>query len=296
MLRLLPIALLASALGACDGPTYTQERVSNQELAAMVAGPLDLAERGDLSGAQREFETLLKRSRPEEESDLLTAFGVGLHSLGDAEEDDPYRRASIPYLERSVPAAIRRFGSGHPEVALALNTYADALRSLSPDDPPRQVDQAYARAFAIRERTLGRINAETLFALFRLAQVQGLPSRTGGDPARIERAAAMFRAVIQGREANPDQPSSESAENVRLSLVEMYVRNRDMAKAVEVARTTELVDARRNWRCDVGIGRAAIAAALKEKGRHEEAEAALDPETPPPPACLADEPHRRTFK
>lgn len=290
------VALMALALLACGGPSATQDRLSPTEMEAMVAGPLEIARGGDLPGAQRAFEALLAKSDPGQAADLLTAFGVGLYVEGAGEADGlRFRRASVPYLERAVPAAEQRFGPNHPETALALNTYADVLRTLSPRDPPREADRAYARAHAIREKALGPDNAETIFALFRLAQVKGLPSRTGGDPARIAEAAEMFRAVIRAREKNADpDPRAGTPENARLSLVEMYVANGRMAEAVATARTTELVDQRRNWQCDIGPGRAAIAAVLRERGRTEEAEAALHPPPSPPPDCLADWPFLRT--
>ncbi len=297
--RCLPI-LIALALAACvsQSPTPTQDRLSPAELEAMVAEPLEAARAGDLPGAQRAFEALLARSDVEQAPDLLSAFGVGLYSQGAGDWDsdgERFRRASVPYLERAIPATEKRFGPDHPEVALALNTYGDVLRALSPEDPPRQADSAYARAYAIREKTLGRGNAETLFVLFRLAELKGLPSRTGGDPARIAEAADMFRAVIRGREANPDpDPRAGTPENVRLALIEMYVGNGRTAEAVAVARTTELVDENRNWRCDVGPGRAAIAAVLRERGRTEEAKAALNPPADPPAGCLFDPPFLRT--
>jgi tetratricopeptide (TPR) repeat protein len=291
MARLFPlIAALAVATAACGPPkpTYTKDRLPNDRMAEMVAAPLALAESGDLAGAQREFEAQLARSGPQEAPDLLTGFGVGLYLKGLEKDSEPLMRAALPYLERAIPAATARFGDGHPEMALALTTYADALRKLSPRDPPRRADEAYQRAYHIRARTLGPNNAETLYSLARLAQVRGLPSRTQGDPARIEKAADLFQAVIRGREANPDQPDYEPAENARFALIEMYVANGQLDKATAIARTSEAVTRPREVRCDIGPARVAVAAALREAGRNAEAAATLNPPERPPPECLFD--------
>jgi hypothetical protein len=291
MVRIVPlIAALAAASAACGSakPTYTKDRLSNERMAEMVAAPLARAEAGDLAGAQREFEAQLARSGPQEAPDLLTGFGLGLYIHGLENDSPPLMRSALPYLERAIPATATRFGAGHPEMALALTTYADALRKLSPQDPPRSADDAYARAYRIRARTLGRSNAETLYSLLRLAQVRGLPARTGGDPARIEQAAALFRAVIRGREANPDQPEYEPAENARFALIEMYVANGQMDKATAIARASDAVTRPREAKCDIGPARVAVAAALKEAGRNAEAAATLNPPQPPPPECLFD--------
>ena len=299
MVRLVPLlAAVAAATTACGSPepTYTKDRISNERLLQMVEQPLARAEAGDLAAAQRQFEAQLERSRPQDAPDLLTAFGVGLFTRGLETDSEPLLRAAVPYLERAVPATAGRFGPEHAETALALTTYADALRKLSPDDPPRAADEAYARAYRIRARTLGTGNAETLYSLLRLAQVKGLASRTGGDPARIAEAAALFEAVVRGREANPHQPESESPENARFALIEMYVANGRIEEATEVALTSEAVTGRRNVRCDIGPARVAVAAALRRKGRNADAETTLNPPSPPPPECLFDPTFRRATR
>jgi hypothetical protein len=292
MARVVPlIAALAVATAACGSakkPVYTKDRLSNDRMAEMVAAPLARARAGDLPAAQREFEAQLARSRPADSPDLLTGFGLGLYMQGLEEDSVPFMRAGLPYLQRAVPATAARFGAGHPETALALTTYADALRKLSPQDPPAQAEEAYVRAYHIRARTLGPNHAETLYSLFRMAQVRGLPSRTEGDPARIEKAAALFKAVVRGREANPEQPDYEPAENARFALIEMYVANGQVDKATAVARTSEAVTRPREVRCDIGPARVAVAAALKEAGRNEEARITLNPPQLTPGECLFD--------
>lgn len=226
MPRLLPSLALALALAACGPPPLTQDRLSPVKMSEIVEGPIGHAQAGDIPRAKREFEALLAGSGPSAEPDLLTAFGIGLFTLGSGSEEEGqrYRRESLPYLERAVAAARWRFGGSHPETALALATYGDALKSIAPGDPPRQVDRLFAEAYQIRIRTLGPGNRETVAALLQLARVSGLPSRTGGDPGRIAEAGKMYEKAIRGLEANRD-PYSPTPESIRSELRRIYADN-----------------------------------------------------------------------
>jgi hypothetical protein len=249
----------------------------------MVAAPVAKITTDGLDEAAREFEAQLARAPDADKGDLLTAFGIAVYRLGLYGEDDALRRASLPYLERAIPATAARFGAVHPETALAVHTYADALRELAPDDPPRHVDALYQQAYDIRVRTLGAGHLETLALLLRIAQVKGLPTRTGGDPARIEEAAALFEQVARGREANPDQPGYESAEDARIAMIRMYVLNGAVAKAASVALAADARLAPDDRGCGTPPHRAAFRSALAAAGR--EAEADADAAAEPPASC-----------
>jgi hypothetical protein len=220
------LSVLVLMLSACGSPPRTQDRMPPERMQELVAAPLAYARAGNLPRAQREFEALLERSGHEMRADLLTAFGVTLFTL-DVDEEAAgirLRRAALPYLQRAIPATAERFGNEHPEVALALNTYGDALREVSPGDPPRQVDEAYEEAHRIRVDALGPRNPETVYALLRLAQVRGLPSRVAGDSARIAEVGRMYDEVIRGLEFNRD-PNSPQPEQVRSEKLQMLERN-----------------------------------------------------------------------
>ena len=288
--RSLPALALAFAfamtLAACGPPPLTQDRMTLEQRQALVAAPLRKAKGGDVAGAQRAFEVLLARSDPGKSSDLLTAFGIGLYML-DArsdEEERRYRRASLHYLERAIPAARSRFGASHPEVAVALSDYGEVLRLTSPDDPPRAVDRALAQSYLIRTHRLGPDNRETIAALRALAEVRGLPSRTGGDPGQVDEVGRMFEDVIRAYEARPD-PTGLSPEQVRSRQLQMFVRNGRIAKALEVARSA---DARAGERCEVGPNRWALAEALVRAGKKPAARAVVRTSSPQPPECGLD--------
>ena len=256
----------------------------------MVAAPIRHAEGGDLRRAQGEFEALLARSDPDAASDLLTAFGIGLWTTFPErdEEELRYRRAALLYLERAIPAAAARFGPDHPEVALVLHTYGDALRQASAGDPPRAVDRALARAYLIRARALGLRDRETISGLYAFAEVRGLPSRTAGDPRRIDRVGQMYEDVIRVREANPD-PDAIGPEQVRSRQLEMFVRNGRVVKALEVARSADVGSRDRMPGCEIGPNRRALADILLRGGRKAAARAVVRPSSPQPPGCGVDD-------
>jgi hypothetical protein len=219
-------------------PRLTQDRLTEEEMGQLVEPAFQRFERGDLEDARREFDRLLGSASPELSGDLLTAFGVLIYNTA---TDDRLKRAALPYLERAIPAQERRFGLEHPEVALALNTFADAVFDLEPVDPPRSVDEALGRALSIRLRTLGPRNTETLHAMIRLAEVKGLPSRTNGDPARISEAASLFEEAARARETILDAADFQSAEAIRFAAARMYVQN---CRFTESGVAGEAVDGR----------------------------------------------------
>jgi hypothetical protein len=224
MARFLLSALIL-ILSACGTPSRTQDRMPPERMEALVAAPLAWARAGDLPRAQQEFDALMARSDREDKGDLLEAFGVALFTVDvEGEAGIRLKRAAIPYLQRAIPATAERFGNAHPEVALALNTYGDALREVSPGDPPRQVDEAYEEAHRIRLDALGARNPETVYVLLRLAQVRGLPSRTAGDSARIAEAGRMYDEAIRVLELNRD-PDSPDPDQVRSEKLKMYESN-----------------------------------------------------------------------
>ena len=99
------------------------------------------------------------------------------------------------------------FGPDHPETALAMTDYVQVALKVFPEDPPSQVDAYAAESYRIRLARLGAGNGETITSLADLAQVEGLKSRTRGDPARIDRAATDFgRAADLARETPTIDP------------------------------------------------------------------------------------------
>jgi tetratricopeptide (TPR) repeat protein len=226
----------------------TKDRLSGDRMSRLVARPISTVERRGLAEGKAAFDRLLAQIRARhghgsvQVADLLVAFGVRLYTLGQATDDRRLREEALPYLEAAIPAYRAAFGATHPEVAVALNTYADALRALHEDNPPESAETALAEAYRIRLAALGPNNPETLATLRYLAGVRGHPSRTRGDPARIEAAAALFRELIAH---SPNDRRRDSAPYVHTAFARMYAQNGMAAQARDQLRLA--AERTRNW-------------------------------------------------
>ena len=201
---------------------WTVDRMSQDQMAKMVAGPMKLVEKKDLAGAARLFETELKRARGKGElyaGDLLDAYGTGLQRAD-------YEKEAMPYFARAI-AAYRKGDPGGPILAQELVGYGLLLDQASPDHPPPEAVANVREALVIRERVLGRRNAETAVNYVNLGSVQGAPAITGRDPARVAAAAKLIRTGIQLLPATPNARDHDLPD-ARLSLVELYARNGDV--------------------------------------------------------------------
>jgi hypothetical protein len=242
------LAVLPARVAGQDGgaapvgeASETKDRLSPERMAALVSVPMSIVETDGLPAGKAAFERLLAAARVAhgersvEVADLLTAFGVGLYTFGQDSEDRRIGEASIAYLEAAIPAYRAAFGDAHPEVAVALNSYADVQSALHENDPPQSAETALEEAYRIRLGAFGPTNIETLASLRYLARARGLPSRTRGDPARIEAAAGLFRQLI-ARSSNDAQPRYLSAPYGRTALARMCARNGMAGEAREQLR------------------------------------------------------------
>lgn len=239
------LALPATVPGSPSTPgqdqRYTKDRLSTEMMEALVGQPIGLVRSGNLAGGERAFEQLLAReiaSRGDgsvEAADLLTAFGVLVYAAGVEAGDDALREKSLSYLERSIPAYRTAFGADHPEVAVALNTYADAETEIRGGSASIEAERALEEAYRIRVASLGPQHTETLASLSGLARLRGHPSRTGKDPAKVREAAAMFRTVIAGRPSGTEPELFENKTTARFGLATLYVRNGLIGDALDTA-------------------------------------------------------------
>jgi hypothetical protein len=221
MLRLIVMAIAAVALiaalvlGALWSEPRTaipasDERLTNEDMAALVRAPLRLIEAGDVAGGQRLFERSVAiaaaRHGPGalEVADLLMSFGAMIYRANDEEVPQKTALATL-YLRRAVPAYRAALGPNHPDVATALNSHADVLRLAEPDDPPAEAERALNHAYRIRLASRGPHHAETLWTLLYIAEIHAAPGRTRGDPARIAAVRAeLDRALRLSRSADAD--------------------------------------------------------------------------------------------
>ena len=243
MLPWLPVLLLlaapsieAAASQEAAAAAATKDRLSEARMEALVAYPIRLVREGRVEAGEAAFEKLLRvrAARHElpssDEADLLTAFGILLFAHFQLDDLDSHGRRAVPYLRRAVSAYRSAFGSEHPETALALNSYADALIETN-DEAPREAESALREALAIRTETLGWTHKETVAGLARLADIRSRPARIGRD---AEETAALLRQLLElVPVAEVEGPLSDPF-SVRLRLAELYIANRRIPEALEV--------------------------------------------------------------
>jgi len=187
-------------------PPETKDRLTPEQMEAMVAGPVALLRQGKAAEADAAARRLVGAAQARGDSvraaDLLTAYGVQRFSDATAHGGPEDRRGAIAWFREAVAAARRAWGPDHPETALALNDLGDVLRQIAPDPPGEEAEQALRQAYAIRLKTLGPRNPETLAAGRALADVlsAGPPAarlRTGTD-AEIRK---LYRDAAEGQES-----------------------------------------------------------------------------------------------
>lgn len=156
--------------------TETQDRLPPERMEQLVAGPMSVFRKSGLVAARKDFDTLLAGAVKAhgkgsvEAADLLTSFAVQLFEAG-IDDDTAVAKASLDYLKRAISAYRAAFGPRHPEVALALNSYADALMQVNGDAGRPDAKAALEEAHSIRVATLGADNPETQAAADKLAQL-----------------------------------------------------------------------------------------------------------------------------
>lgn len=275
----------AGVRAQADAPVRheTKDRLSTERMEALVAGPMARVRAGDVAGGQRAFETLLDDTSRRhgtgsaEAGDLLMSFGVMVYTEGlipstGSEADNRLRASSLPYLRRSVEAYRRAFGPDHPLVAVALHSLGQALADLAPDDPPAEAEASLEEAYRIRLAALGATNPETLAALANVADIRGLPGRTGRDRARVAAVAVLYRqGLAQARRPMGAFPE-EQPRFWYARLARLYVRNGQAAASLQVV--TEAERASGAWACvDMSLLVAEIANLLEQEGFATEAQA-----------------------
>lgn len=243
LLAVAPAAIAGQDAGTVPNspPWQTKYRLPPERMIVLVGEPMRLVDAGDLPAGRAAFDRLLATARAEhgvgsvEVADLLESFGVLLYNAGYDADGRQMKEASLSYLAEAIPAYRAAFGNAHPEVALALNSYADVQLGLSPDAPPLSAENALEEAYGIRLNTLGPTNIETLATLHYLARVRGHPSRTRGDRARIEASARLFRLLV-ARSSDDRRLGPESGPRARLAFARMYARNGMAGEAREQLR------------------------------------------------------------
>ncbi|WP_337187093.1 hypothetical protein [Phenylobacterium sp.] len=241
------------AAGAADalGAPETKNRLSPEVMETLVAAPLAQIKGGDLAGGQATFEQLLQdlETRHGKHStmlpDALSAFGVLIREPG-------YEAESLPYLKRAVAAGRTAFGPDDPELAVLLHDYAVALIIADEADPSPDADASAAEAYRIRRDALGPDNIETIGVLGLIGELQGLPSRTGGDIAKADAAVGLLRKKADFMRRLPYPDARRDGREALLKIAEVHARHGRSDKTQEAAEAwLAALSSEPTWRRDV---------------------------------------------
>lgn len=226
----------------------TKDRVSDKQIENMVAGPMAAVRKSGLTQGEATFNRLLKKTEDQrgensvQVADLLTAFGVQLFTEGKLIDDNNLKSASLPYLKKAVEVYRAAFGRNHPEVALALTTYADAALGIDGDAVPPGSEEALQEAARIRLQALGPSNAETRATYLTIAELHGRPARILGQQQRLGEVQTEFEKLIA---AAPNDPAlrDTSAPMIRFVLANIYAKNEQGKQALhEASRAIKMMD------------------------------------------------------
>jgi hypothetical protein len=176
------VLLVAGTLVVQGWPRETKDRFPPEAMARMVEGPMSAVRKHGLAEGEAAFERLLavEGSNRVRIADLHMAYGVELYNERIRKDDPVLLKASRDRIRASIPLYRAAFGSTHPEVALALNSFADVEIELNGEDSP-QAEAALREALRIRRATLGDVNAETLATEKRLESIHGRRNRALGS-------------------------------------------------------------------------------------------------------------------
>ncbi len=200
-----------------------EDRLPPDRIDQIVSGPIGLVKQGRLADG----ESLLVSLRGETDdalarADLTEAFGVSLYVEAEG-SDETLMRASARYLWDAIEEYRMAVGARHPEVALALVSFADVARQFTPDDPPPLVEASYREALFIRAAIYGKDAPITLSTLVPLATAISAPAHLKRNPDVAQQAEGLLRALLDtvGEATDSDSESirySAQRELVRLQL------------------------------------------------------------------------------
>lgn len=171
------LGLVATMTGGCEHAEETKDRLTAEAMQQMVEKPLADMDKLGLSKGIATFEQLLATQEVQfgtdsvQVADLITAFGLGLYKRH-FDSDEAVSTASLRYLRLAIPHYRKAFGPEHPEVAVALHTFADADVAIHDGRFTPNAKSALEEALRIRRATLGPDNIETRATVDRLAELE----------------------------------------------------------------------------------------------------------------------------
>lgn len=245
-----------------ERPEYkaTSSRVSLDQIDALVGPAITAMENNEVAKGLCLYEASLRDraaahgAESLEVADTIVYFGAEQSRLN-------HQARAIGYFEEGLVRYRKLFGAGSPEVALV---HMDLARNRIDAYGDGQLDKALADAQAgydLMLKAKGAANPETAFALSLVAGIKGRPALTGGDPAKIQEANALFATSVRTYLQAPFDPRDVAF--LYFPWVKMLVQNGqdeaiwqvlDEANRLEdgpFIRTQLLIEFRDNGRIDL---------------------------------------------
>lgn len=213
-------------------PVQYEERLPPADIDRLVAAPILHVREGDIDQALAMMEAMVVRSTsPLHKADLVEAFGVALYveSISDPEPRLP--TLALAYLKRAIEDYRTALSVDDPEVATALNSYADAYKMIHPDDPSDEVGQALRETYRIRKVAFGDRAPITLSTLSNLAEIESSPQRLKEDARAKARAEKTLKDITQATRNAADADSAGVWLSSQDRLVRLNLRAGDFAGA-----------------------------------------------------------------
>ena len=209
------VAALSLTGWRCDqllDPPETKDRLSPAAMAEMIARPIAAVRERGLAAGEAEFERLLLRETGNgvKIADLHTAFGVGLYEEWLITHHRPLLVAARDRMRKAVSAYRQAFGAKHPEVAVALHSFADIDVILNDERPTPEAVAAMREALTIRRDALGPHNAETKAAEAALKDLAD-PQRGDAPPGPGVGGNELAIEWLPGCEL-PEEPENGAAQ------------------------------------------------------------------------------------
>lgn len=186
------VLLFAGTLILQGLPGETKDRLPPELLAEMVEGPMAAVRGRGLAEGDAAFERLVASERSDRVriADLTMAYGVELYNeWWETKENRALLQASRERIRSSVPLYRAAFGPAHPEVALALNSFADVEAELN-GETSAQAEAALREALKIRSDALGPNHKETIATERDLENIQAVSTGAASGAMNFEEEAA----------------------------------------------------------------------------------------------------------
>lgn len=219
-------------------PAETKDRLSDADMEELVKRPMTLVRQGDFMAGVELFESMLGEAQSAhgndsvEVGDLLTSIGVFLFMEARSSDDPAVGQASIKYLAKAIDAYKGAFGPVHPEVALAINSYADVLRQLAPGASiPPEVIPLLEEALRIRVATLGAQHTETRSNMTRVANLKAESAE--GNAATLAEAESLYRQALRGAPTDSEADGVTGAVSIRLKLARLLAETGRRDEAIQ---------------------------------------------------------------